>query len=203
MKKIVTHKTYFTRRKPCVTIHLANPTVDQISHNAPLCNRDVHMWAHFVTKRCFVGNGTGALWDFFKCLYWWRCQRFIVSYKGVSQCSSMRLTVGQRKKVTAVTFFRCPTVRLLLYHASVKYMSHATNNINFISYTHNKVYQFLHNKFRKLHFSISAVNKLLLHCAMVYLVWHTICWHGISAWRHHAIAWKECGLFIIEIIAIM
>ena len=50
-----------------------------ISHNAPFCNRNVHIsitrWCnmHFsVAKRCIVGNGTGALWDFWGYyISWW------------------------------------------------------------------------------------------------------------------------------------
>ena len=34
----------------------------QISHNAPFCNRNVHI---SVTKWCIVGYGTGALWDLY------------------------------------------------------------------------------------------------------------------------------------------
>ena len=34
--------------------------IRQISHNAPFCNRNVHI---SVTKRCIVGYRTGALWD--------------------------------------------------------------------------------------------------------------------------------------------
>ena len=32
----------------------------QISHNAPFCNKNVHI---SVTKLCTMGHGTGALWD--------------------------------------------------------------------------------------------------------------------------------------------
>ena len=37
-----------------------------------------------------------------------------IRVKQLYDCSSCRLTVGQRKKVTAVTFFRCPSVRFEL-----------------------------------------------------------------------------------------
>ena len=70
--------------------HRANRPVAQIpqytsiiSHNAPFCNRNMHICAHFcykmmhcgictyvhisVTKWCIVGYDTGALWD----LWYW------------------------------------------------------------------------------------------------------------------------------------
>ena len=42
--------------------HLTIPhnALDKISHNAPICNRNVHI---SLTKRCIVGYVTGALWD--------------------------------------------------------------------------------------------------------------------------------------------
>ena len=56
-------------------IHLTNPTMHwaYIYHNAPFCNRNVHMCAHFCYKmvhcvvwnRGIVGYGTGALWDLY------------------------------------------------------------------------------------------------------------------------------------------
>ena len=54
-------------------IHLSNPTmrqsnisqqcIRQISHNAPFCNRNVHMCAHFCYKWCIAGYLSNALWD--------------------------------------------------------------------------------------------------------------------------------------------
>ena len=40
--------------------HRTNPRMHQISHNAPFCNRNVHI---SVAKCCIVGYGTDAFWD--------------------------------------------------------------------------------------------------------------------------------------------
>ena len=44
--------------------YLTNPTMHQnISHNAPFCNRNVYTWAHFCYKTLHCGIWVGALWD--------------------------------------------------------------------------------------------------------------------------------------------
>ena len=53
--------------------------IRQISHNAPFCNRNVS-----VTKRCIVGFGNGASWDF--------CDRSIISHcLGLSHRTTINL----------------------------------------------------------------------------------------------------------------
>ena len=42
------------------SISQVSQCIRQMSHNAPFCNRNVHI---SVTKWCIVGYGTGALWD--------------------------------------------------------------------------------------------------------------------------------------------
>ena len=41
---------------------LWNRRVTQI-HNAPFCNRNMHLWAHFVTKWCTFEYSSNALWN--------------------------------------------------------------------------------------------------------------------------------------------
>ena len=42
---------------------ITSPTISPISHNAPFCNRNVHVCAHFCYKWCIAGYLFNALWD--------------------------------------------------------------------------------------------------------------------------------------------
>ena len=63
---IKAHSNYL-RHKPSHTVirpvSQSPQYTRQISHNAPLCHRNVQIFAHFCHKCCIVRRGTSALWD--------------------------------------------------------------------------------------------------------------------------------------------
>ena len=76
-----------------------------IFHNAPCCNRNVHMCAHFCYKWCIVGYSSDALWDLCVGSINWGLNKMAAILQKISKCICTQQSKDKGKKNENKTVF--------------------------------------------------------------------------------------------------